>query len=172
MKLAVVALPNEMKCEVVPREGQATPQIVFIGRTKQVAVLAGLFLCALALVGTTYFATSEARASSPAPLAVAPRLPAPEPLPAADRPMVRQYDGSKPLKAGDMVILKGSSAPKVRQIAAAPNQGVLLRRGQALHALYVTGDKSYVVISDKDSRIVGANDIRATIPPMLATAAR
>ena len=40
MKLAVVALPNEMKCEVVPREGQATPQIVFIGRTKQVAVLA------------------------------------------------------------------------------------------------------------------------------------
>jgi hypothetical protein len=135
-------------------------------------VLAGLFLCALALVGTTYFATSEAKASAPTPIAL-PRLQStPAALPAADRAMVRQYDGSRPLKAGDMVILKGSTAPRVRQIAAAPKEGVLLRRGAALHALYVTGANSYVVISDKDSRIVAANEIRATIPPVLATAGR
>src|SRR5687767_25998 len=171
MKLAVVPLPNETKCEVVPKEGQAPPPIFFVSRTKQVAILSGLLLCAVGLVATTYFATSEA---APHVTTVAPRQAALAHAPAPEvpmfRPQVRMLEETRVLKAGDYVMLGGSNAPKVRKIAAPPNQAVLLKRGGSIQALYVAGENSYVVMSDKETRVVRRDEIRGVVPPVLATA--
>ncbi len=171
MRLAIVPLPNETKCEVVPKLGQATPEIYFVSRAKQIAVLSGLLLCALLLVGTTYFATAEAKPRATPPSVLTHKAPAAQKV-EVSRPQARTFDGSRVLKTGDTVIVDGTTSPKVRRIAALPKEGVLIRRGQALHAFYLAGENSYVVMSDKETRIVSAKDIRAVVPPVLATAGR
>jgi hypothetical protein len=53
----------------------------------------------------------------------------------------------------------------VRQVAAAPKEAVLLRQGNSLRALYMTGEKKYVVISGNETRIVPANQIHSIVSP-------
>jgi hypothetical protein len=76
------------------------------------------------------------------------------------------------LKAGDLVLLNGAGATQVRKVAAAPNEAVLLRSGNNLHALYMAGESSYVVMSERESRIVSHSQIHAVIPPALKPVAQ
>lgn len=165
MKFAVVPLPDHAECEFVIKEGEKPPRVIIIGRGKQLAMLITLLLCASALVATNRFASEETELAS-ATLAPAPvESSVPVVSRVEHRSVASHFDGTRTLKAGDLVIMDGATAPKVRQIAAAPNQTVLLRRGNSLHALYLVGDNGCVVVSDNENRLVHLAQIRATVAP-------
>lgn len=171
MKLAVVSLPDHAECEFVIKGGEKSPRVIIIGRGKQLAVLVTLLLCAGALVATNRFASEETEFASAPVAATLVESPAPVVSPVEHRAVVSHFDGSRTLKAGDLVIMDGATAPKVRQITAAPNETILLRRGNSLHALYLLGDSGYVVLADNESRLVHAGQIRATVAPMTLVSA-
>jgi len=148
MKLAVVPLPNEKSCEFVLKQGEVAPPILFVNGSKQFAVLAVLFLCALGLFYSAYHSGIKST------------------LTAVTQPTAeaQRFDGKRPLKAGELVMVNGATATGVRQVAAAPKEAVLLRQGNSLRALYMTGEKKYVVISGNETRIVPASQIQAVVP--------
>jgi hypothetical protein len=51
----------------------------------------------------------------------------------------------------------GSSA--VRKIAAASNESVILKRGNAVQGLYIVGKNSYVVLSENEGKVVRGDQI-------------
>ena len=153
MKLAVVPLPNEKNCEFVMKDGEAAPPIFFFDRSKQVAVLVALFLCALALFYTAYFAGGKRTLANAAKAA------------AQLAGETQRFDGRRHLKQGQLVVLDGAGSSKVRQVAAAPKEAVLLRQGNSLRALYMAGEKKYVVISENETRIVPASQIHSVVSP-------
>jgi hypothetical protein len=154
MKLAVVPLPNERGCEFVMKEGEVPPPIFFFNRSKQAAVLGALLLCALTLFYTAYFAGGKRTLATIASTAAAQVTEG-----------TQRFDGTRRLKQGELVVLDGAGSSKVRQVAAAPKEAVLLRQGNSLRALFMTGEKKYVVISGNETRIVPANQIHSIVSP-------
>ena len=153
MKLAIVPLPNESGCEFVMKDGEVPPPIFFFNGSKQVAVLGALFLCALALFYTAYFAGGKKTLTIAASRA------------AQVTEGTQRFDGRRRLKQGELVVLDGAGSSKVRQVAAAPKEAVLLRQGNSLRALYMAGEKKYVVISENETRIVPASQIYSVVSP-------
>lgn len=166
MKFAIVTLPDHAECEFLIKPGEKRLRVLVIGRGKQLAVLAMLLLCASALFATTRVASTEAGFASATPSPALVEFQAPVGPPVEQRTVASHFDGLRTLKVGDLVIMDGTTAPKVRQIAGAPNQTVLLRRGNSLHALYLVGDNGYVVVVDNESRLVHSAQIRATVAPV------
>jgi hypothetical protein len=162
--------------EMVPRAGEMTPALedsdkkpcVFIsGRGFELTVLGLLLMCAIALsvenlspafrFGATAVSTPKTSGGQ-----FVSAIPA--------RVIARPFDGSRPLKPGDLVVVSGLTAPTVRQIAAVPNGTVLLRSGNSLKALYLVGDNSYVVVSRQGISMVRPEEIRATLASVASVA--
>lgn len=74
---------------------------------------------------------------------------------------VSHFDGSQSAKSETQDTPEGTIPPALRHIVAGPNQTVLLRRGNAIQALYVLGENGYVVIADNESRLMHFEDLRA-----------
>lgn len=71
------------------------------------------------------------------------------------------------IKNGDFVVIRPNAfnTPKVQQVAAKPNETVIVRRRGVLEGLYMLGEKSgYVVVSDREpTRIVQPEDITGAL---------
>lgn len=165
MKFAVVLFPDHAECEVRVT-GEKPPRVMVIGRGKQLAVLFSLLLCASALVATEYSSPERIASAFSIRLKALAEPAAPAVSPVPQRTMGNRFDGSQILKAGDLVIMEGTKAPKVRPIAAEPHQTVLLRRGNALHALYLARDNGAALLLDNGSRIMPSAQIRAVVEPV------
>jgi hypothetical protein len=79
--------------------------------------------------------------------------------------VVRPFD-EQSLKKGDVIVLRANSfsSPKVQQIAATPNDTVVIRRGGALESLYMIGANGFVVVGDREpTRLVHAEEITGTL---------
>jgi hypothetical protein len=175
MKIAVVLMPKRGEVNLSV-ESEKLPRVFFFGRT-QFALLGALLLCAALLMAVTaWMADGPPRAAALPADNASPQL-APEtasrphatisgePSSAVIRSRVLPFDRSQSLKRGDLVVVNQRGVSAVRQVAAAANEGVLLRRGKALQGLYVTGENSYVVLSDRDGKIIRAEEIVATVTP-------
>lgn len=160
MQIAVVFLREDGKSNSSPDGSELQPRFFVLGRCLVLTVLSILLLCALALVVLNF---------SPAFRFGAPAVSTPKAsggqfihaIPV--RVLARPFDRSRPLKAGDLVVVDGMHAPSLQKVAAAPNGTVLLRRGNSLRALYLVGEDGYVVVSQKGSTTVRSDEIRATL---------
>jgi hypothetical protein len=151
MRFAFVRLPESGPFEFVLPQGEK-PLIFILGRGKQLAVLLTLLSGAAAIFALAHLTRGKTEIASPAAQS-----------PAEPRPMVRPVDVSQPLRPGDFVVTDGTKGPKMRQVAAGPNETVVLRRGNALQALYILGDSGYVVVSENESRLARPEEIRGSI---------
>jgi len=190
MKIAVVFLPKNGELNLsIAGEGRPA-RLLLLGRRKQLVVLGALLLCAAGLWFAGVMSTMMQHATAEptltadpaivvheeAPVAapVAPVAPAPakrswlrqilarheQPEPAS---RVLPFDGSRTLHRGDKVVVSVDGASMLAEIAGAPNESVLLRRGRTLERLYVLGDSSYAIIANQQSRVIHVADIFATV---------
>jgi hypothetical protein len=79
------------------------------------------------------------------------------------RSRVVAYDGVRALSRGTKVVLYVNGQRYLAEVAGAPNESVLLRRGSVPERLYVLGDESYAVVANQQSKVVRASDITATV---------
>ncbi|HMJ92231.1 MAG TPA: hypothetical protein VK530_20585 [Candidatus Acidoferrum sp.] len=166
MKIAVVMLPRSGNVEVmVNGQMKAVPRVVLLGRGRISLVLLAMLACAATIGVGTYSTlqrskpadggdTSQPRKSD----GIAERV--------ERRSVVRPLEPSDELKKGDLVVLRPNSfsTPKVQQVAATPNETVVIRRGGVLDSLYMLGGSGYVVVSDTEpTRIVRPEEISGTL---------
>lgn len=176
MKLAEPSRSDNRTCNVIVNQDEEPPRVIRRRRFELGVIAVLVLLCTLAFVAMTHrstkpieFALEEAaprpaRASAPATFQ--------EEVSRVVRNFVSHFDGSQPLKAGDRLTMGGKRAPKLRHVVAGPNQTVLLRRGNLLHALYLLGENGYVVISGNESKLVRLDDLRAMENDASATVTR
>jgi hypothetical protein len=80
------------------------------------------------------------------------------------RPVVKRFDGSQSIKRGDLIVYDVHTAAQAQQpVVAAPNETLIVRRGQAIEGLFMMGPKSYLVSSANERKVVRAEKIRGTL---------
>ncbi|HUR59070.1 MAG TPA: hypothetical protein VM029_15250 [Opitutaceae bacterium] len=198
MKVAVIFLPKNGEITLSVIATGKSPRYFLLGRRKQLALLALLLTGVLSFWAVSEF-TDMVENASAEPTALS-RSPAPTAALSLDRPAdlevflgdknnavplatsaevlpknparwrVLPFDSSRPLKRGDVVVVRAAGRSEVVEVAAVPNESVLLRRGLRLHRLYHVGEGSYVVMARDQSRIVQTGDIYATVIPALELA--
>jgi hypothetical protein len=160
MKIAVVFIPRATEVTMFVGNTHKPPCAFIVGRGFELATLSVLFLCALALAIWNY---SPGLRFDPA-LTLRPETPAsPYVYAVPARVIARSFDNSSSVKAGDMVVINGPTAPLLRRVVATPNDIFTLWNGQALNLYGVRGDVFLVVEGDQYTT-VRERDIRAVFP--------
>lgn len=162
MKVALVLLPrsgnDDGEARVNPGPKTA-PRAVMLRRGRISALMLAMTasLASIAVGGYSYLQSGGARA---------PHSSVAEPKAAelVERAaMVRPVHNPESLKQGDVVVVRPNafSTPTVQQVAAKPNETVLIRRGGAVDSLYMLGDRSGIVVVSEQgsSRIVTPDQI-------------
>jgi len=170
MKIAAATLP-ESGDRKLGLNGKATrpARVSLIGRGRALGGLVLILLFAGLLAGGTYSYLLGSLDEGVRPGFFLPQKPKRAAIAAelVERStMVRPLDDSQTLKKGDLVVVRPNSfsTPKIQQIAATPNETVVIRRAGAIDSLYMLGGSGYVVVSDKDpTRIVHSEQIAGTL---------
>ena len=152
---------------VPPQTDVKSPRIVRRGRSKRQKLISTVLVSAFALSAIGIFIACRkpaARAKQQKIQEIA-ATEAPVAVASASRWRVFPFDNSYSLKPGDTVVVHRNGESKLQQVAANPNEAVLLKRGAALDGIYMAGESGYVVISDRDGKIVSVREITATIEP-------
>lgn len=162
MKLAEPS-PAENQVSQVRFEEHAEPADVTSRRRFEMGVIGVLvLLCSIVLVSMTLDSTTPTESAMEEPGARTVRAAAPatfqEEVTRVVRSFVRHFDGS----SEGQERLRGMDMAKLRDVVAGPNQTVLLRRGNLLHALYLLGENGYVIISGNEAKLVRLDDLRVT----------
>ena len=161
MKIAVVFVPKDGQVTMFVNNTHKAPFSFILGRGLEMTVLTTLLLCSLALVTWHYLPAVRFDSAAVPP----PKVPSnPYVCAVPVRPIAWPFDGSRALKVGDLVILNGTNAPTLRQIAATPHDTLSLRNGTMLEKFYAVGREGYIVVADQSYSLVRADEIRATFP--------
>ncbi|HWN94072.1 MAG TPA: hypothetical protein VNT99_03480 [Methylomirabilota bacterium] len=166
MKLTLVPMPEKAALNVPLQNSVKSPRMAPRGRNKRRRLLSTALVTVLAFSALGSFfawrgATLPVNGTNADIASADPFAPVAPPA----RWRVFPFDNSYSLKAGDTVVVHQNGTSGLRQVAAAENEAVLLRRGKKLQGLYMAGENGYVVMSDRESKIVRVEEITATIEP-------
>ena len=190
MKVAIVLLPKNGEVNLSVSSAGRAPRYFLLGRRKHLLLCGALLICAIGVWFTTQLSTMAINAMAkprfyPDPWSpseqvtvvkideskteipqargwlkrVLAKVTPEEPPPSRVLP----FDGSRVLSRGAKVVVHFDGQSIVAEVAGAPNESVLLRRGHLPERLYVLGDSSYAVMANQKSKIVRASDIFATV---------
>ena len=105
-----------------------------------------------------------ARLESLEPAPAAPReLAANKSATAAREPLVHHFDGSQPIKRGDIIVFETPFLLQAKPVVVAARETLVVRRGLAVESLYIMGPQSYLVDSEDNRTVVRAEKIRGTL---------
>jgi hypothetical protein len=161
MKLALIFLPKDGEMSLSVENSEKPPRIFIFRRCKQLMLLTTALMAAMAMSAIAVLVSQNVGNGA---VAVAEK-PAEGVRRSQCQWRVSQYNPTQSLKRGNNVVLHRDGVSRVWQVAASANSSVLLNRGEATESFYMVGDNLYVVISDRDSKVVRANEILAVVEP-------
>jgi hypothetical protein len=176
MKVVLVLLPRDTETNFSSENVTPPFRVFLFGRTSQIVAACTVTAFALLLVATTWVSAvafaarqngrSEQPAKNPprhAPAQVVEGIAAAHNTSRTESSRVLPHSGSQPIKRGDTVVVHQNGASAVRKVAAASNESVVLKRGNAVQGLYIVGKNSYVVVSENEGKVVRGDQIFATV---------
>ena len=176
MKVVLVLLPRDTETNFSSENVTPPFRVFLFGRTSQIVAACTVTAFALLLVATTWVSAvafaarqngrSEQPAKNPprhAPAQVVEGIAAAHNTSRTEPSRVLPHNGSQSIKRGDTVVVHQNGSSAVRKVAAASNESVVLKRGNAVQGLYILGKNSYVVVSENEGKVVRGDQIFATV---------